>query len=100
MNSKQKSVILFALLIIAAALVWWLASGAEILSKDGIWVEQEISELDRALGLEPQKEYQEKFIPGLLPHTAVFSGVVVLISAILFFTFKSKKQRRRNENTN
>lgn len=100
MNSKQKMVILFALILLAAALVWWLANGSEILSKDGIWVEQEMSELDKALGLEPQKEYQEKFIPGLLPHIAVFSGVVVFISSILFFTFKSKKVKEKNENNN
>jgi hypothetical protein len=93
MNSKQKYVIVSAVIIIAAVLFWWLASGAEILSKDGVWVEQELSELDKALGLEPQKIYQEKFIPGLLPHTAVISGIVVVISAILFFTFKSNKTK-------
>jgi len=91
MNTKQKYVILVALFLIAAALIWWFASGGEILSKDGIWVEKEMTELDKALGLEPQKEYQEKFILGLLPHTAVFSGIVVVLSTILFFTFKSKK---------
>jgi hypothetical protein len=91
MNTKQKYVVLVALVLIASVLIWWFASGTEILSKDGIWVEQEISELDKALGLEPQKEYQEKFILGLFPHTAVFSGIVVVISAILFFIFKTKK---------
>lgn len=91
MNSKQKYVIISAVIIIATVIIWWLVSGAEILSKDGVWVEQELSELDKALGLEPQKIYQEKFIPGLLPHTVVISGIVVLISAILFFIFKTKK---------
>ena len=95
MNTKQKYVILVALVIIAAALIWWFASGGEILSKDGIWVEKEMTELDKALGLEPQKEYQEKFILGLLPHTAVFSGIVVVLSTILFFTFKTKKTMGR-----
>lgn len=91
MNSKQKYVIISAVIIITTVIIWWLVSGAEILSKDGVWVEQELSELDKALGLEPQKIYQEKFIPGLLPHTVVISGIVVLISAILFFIFKTKK---------
>lgn len=93
MNNKQKNVILIAIVLIAAVLMWWLVSGGEILSKDGIWVEQELSELDKSLGLEPQKEYQEKFILGLLPHTAVFSGIVLVISGILFFIFKSKKTK-------
>lgn len=91
MNSKQKSVILIALILIAVTIAWWLISGGEMLSKDGIWIEQELSELDKALGLEPQKVFQEKFILGLLPHTAVFSGAAILISAVLFFIFKTKK---------
>jgi hypothetical protein len=95
MNSKQKYVILAALILIAVFLVWWLASGGEILTKDGIWVEQEVSELDKALGLEPQKIYQEKFVLGLLPHTAVISGIIAVVSAILFFTFKSKKTKEK-----
>ena len=95
MNTKQKFVVLIALVLIAAVLIWWLTNGGEILSKDGIWVEQEISELDKALGLEPQKVYQEKFILGLLPHTAVFSGAVIFISGILFFIFKSKKTKEK-----
>lgn len=91
MNNKQKYVILIALTLIAAVLIWWLMSGGEVLSKDGVWVEQELSELDKALGLEPQKIFQEKFILGLLPHAAIFSGVVLLASTILFFIFKTKK---------
>ena len=95
MNNKQKYVLILALILIAAVLLWWLANGGEILSKDGIWVEQEMSELDKALGLEPQKVYQEKFILGLLPHTAVISGIIVVVSAILFFTFKTKKTKEK-----
>ena len=95
MNNKQKYVLILALILIAAVLSWWLASGGEILSKDGIWVEQEMSELDKALGLEPQKVYQEKFILGLLPHTAVISGIIVVVSAILFFTFKTIKTKEK-----
>lgn len=91
MNKKQKYVIIIAVILVAAIALWWLVSGGEVLSKDGVWVEKELSELDKALGLQPQKEYQEKFILGLLPHAAIFSGVVVLISAILFFIFKTKK---------
>jgi len=93
MNSKQKYVIAVALILIAAALIWWLGSGSEILSKDGIWVEKPLTELDKALGSKPQLEYKEQFTLGLIPHVAVFSGVVGLISALLFFIFKTKKTK-------
>jgi hypothetical protein len=93
MNSRQKYIILVALILLAVVLVWWLASGGEILSKDGVWVEKEMTELDKALGLKPELEFQEKFILGLLPHTAAFSGAVALISTVLFFIFKTKKTK-------
>jgi len=93
MNSKQKYVIAVALILIAAALIWWLGSGSEILSKDGIWVEKPLTELDKTLGLKPELEFHEKFILGLIPHVAVFSGVVGFISALLFFIFKTKKTK-------
>ena len=93
MNSKQKIVLLVAAVLLIGFLIWWLTSGGEVLSKDGIWAEKEMTELDKALGLKPELEFHEKFILGLLPHTAVFSGAVVFISAILFFIFKTKKNK-------
>ena len=91
MNKKQKYVIVAAMALIAIALVVWLANGGEILSKDGIWIEQPLSDLDKALGQQPKLEFKEQFILGLLPHTAVFVGGVVFISAVLFFLLKTKK---------
>ena len=93
MNSKQKYVIVVALVLIATALILWIANGGEILSKDGIWVEQPMTELDKALGQKPKLEFVERFTLGLLPHTAVFVGGVVFISAALFFIFKTKKEK-------
>ena len=69
----------------------WIADGGEVLTKDGIWIEKPISDLDKALGQKPQLEFKEQFTLGLLPHVAVFSGLILLISTILFFTFKTKK---------
>jgi hypothetical protein len=93
MNSKQKYVIVLAVILIAVAAILWLTSGGEILSKDGIWVEKPMTELDKTLGQQPQLEFKEQFTLGLLPHTAVFVGSVVFISAILFYLFKSKKTK-------
>jgi hypothetical protein len=93
MNSKQKYIIVVALILITAVLIWWIGSGGEILSKDGIWIEKPMTELDKALGSKPQLEFKEQFTLGLIPHVAVFSGVVGLISALLFFIFKKKKTK-------
>jgi hypothetical protein len=93
MNSKQKYIIVVALILITAVLIWWIGSGGEILSKDGIWIEKPMTGLDKALGSKPQMEFKEQFILGLIPHVAVFSGVVGLISALLFFIFKTKKTK-------
>ena len=91
MNRKQKYVIAVALMLVALALGIWLMNGGEVLSKDGIWIEQPMTELDKALGQQPKLEFKEQFILGLLPHTAVFVGAVVFITAILFYILKTKK---------
>jgi len=91
MNKKQKYVIVAALALIAIALVVWVANGGEILSKDGVWIEQPLSDLDKALGQQPKLDFTEQFILGLFPHTAVFVSAVVFVSAILFFILKTKK---------
>ena len=88
MNKKQKYVIVIALVLILAAVLVWLANGGEVLSKDGIWVQQPLTELDKALGQEPKLEFKEHFILGLIPHTAVFVGVIIFVSAVLFFITK------------
>ena len=93
MNSKQKIVLLTAVVLLIGIFIVWQASGGEVLSKDGIWVKKEMTELDKSLGLEPELEFQKKFVLGLLPHTAVISGVVVFISAGLFFVFRTKKNK-------
>ena len=91
MNRKQKYVIAVALMLVALALGIWLMNGGEVLSKDGIWIEQPMTELDKVLGQQPKLEFKEQFILGLLPHTAVFVGAVVFITAILFYILKTKK---------
>jgi hypothetical protein len=93
MNKKQKYVIVAAMALIAIALVVWIANGGEILSKDGVWIEQPLNDLDRALGQQPKLEFKKQFILGLIPHTAVFVGSVVFISAILFFVVKKKEPK-------
>ncbi|MEJ2105310.1 MAG: hypothetical protein P8X47_12150 [Ignavibacteriaceae bacterium] len=95
MNKKQKVVLLFGFILIAAAIVIWIISGSEFFSKDGIWVQKPLTELEKSLGLEPQLEFHKQFVLGLLPHIAVFIGVVVVISGFLFFMLKTKKDKEK-----
>ncbi len=101
MNSKQKSVVIIGLILIAITVTIWLLGGSEIFTKTQILVEKEVSEIDKLLGIPPQKEYQDKFVFGLVPPgltaTAEFisastvSGLIAVISGLLFILFKSKK---------
>lgn len=95
MNKKQKVVLLFGFILIAASIVIWIISGSEFFSKDGIWVQKPLTELEKSLGLEPQLEFHKQFVLGLLPHIAVFIGAVVVISGFLFFMLKTKKDKEK-----
>ena len=93
MNRKQKIILILGFTLILASAVTWIASGGEVLSKDGVWVEKEQSDLDKLLGLDPEMEFKEQFILGLIPHTLGFAGVVVVLTIISFFIFKTKKPK-------
>jgi hypothetical protein len=95
MNIKQKTILLIGFILILAGAIAWIASGGEVLSKDGVWVEKEQSDLDRLLGLEPEKEFIEQFTLGLIPHTLGFAGFIVIISATLIFILKTKKLKEK-----
>jgi hypothetical protein len=95
MNIKQKTILLIGFILILAGAIAWIASGGEVLSKDGVWVEKEQSDLDRLLGLEPEKEFIEQFTLGLIPHTLGFAGIIVIISATLIFILKTKKLKEK-----
>jgi hypothetical protein len=95
MNSKQKTILLIGFILILAGAIVWIVSGGEILSKDGIWVEKEQSDLDKLLGLEPELEFKEQFILGLIPHTLGFAGFIILLSAIMYFILRTKKIKEK-----
>ena len=101
MNKYQKRTIIVGLIIIVAAVIFWLASGGEIFTKTQVLIEKK----DALFGT-TYNELQNKFVFGLLPSGFSFaleslavislSSVVVVISGILFFIFKRKG---RNETT-
>ena len=95
MNNKQRLILLIGFVLILAAAIVWVSSGGEVLSKDGIWIEKEQSDLDKLLGLEPELEFKEQFILGLIPHTLGFAGIVVVLTALLLFILRTKKLKEK-----
>lgn len=90
MNGKQRLILLTGFVLILAAAIVWVSSGGEVLSKDGIWIEKEQSDLDKLLGLDPELEFKEQFILGLIPHTLGFAGIIAVLTALLFFILRTK----------
>ena len=102
MNNKQKLVITIGLTLVAITLVIWLLQGGDFFTKTKILVEKESTELDKMLGIPPQMEYQDSFVFGLVPpglvasaemiSAATVSGLIIIISALLFFKFSTHKK--------
>lgn len=86
MNKKQKIVLYTAIILIAAAFIVWLLSGAEIFTKNQVQVEVYDELFDTTY-----MEWQDKFVLGL-DYVLGFSGLVALISGILILLFKSKRK--------
>lgn len=85
MNKKQKIVLTTGVLLIASALIIWLAHGAEIFTKTQVLIEKQ----DELFGT-VYKEWEDKIIIGL-DYAGGFSTVVAVITGIFYFIFRSKK---------
>ena len=86
MNRKQKIVLLSGLLIISAALLFWLINGAELFTKTAVLVEKQ----DELFGTS-YREWENKFIPGL-DITAAFAVLSIISSSVLIYLFKNKRK--------
>ncbi len=89
MNKKQKTTLIIGLVLIASALVVWLAHGAEIFTKTQMLVEK----YDELFGY-TYEEWVDKIIIGL-DYAGSFSAVVALITGILLYIFKDKKRKKQ-----
>jgi hypothetical protein len=87
MNKKQKIVASISGIIIAVLLFTWLLHGGEIFTKTQVLIEKE----DMLFGT-TYNEWQDKFILGL-DYTLAAIGGIILVSGILIFTFKNKKEK-------
>ena len=85
MNKKQKIVLVVGAVLIFSALILWLAHGGDIFTKTQVLVEVQ----DDLFGT-TYKEWEDKIVIGL-DYASGFSGIVFVISAVLFFFFRTKK---------
>lgn len=83
LNSNQKKVILFWLILIVAAIITWLGFGAEIFTKTKVLIENN----DEIFGI--TKTWEDKFILGL-DYTLGFIGIITLITSLIVWRLKSK----------
>lgn len=86
MEKKQKRIVLFAIIIIIATIVFWLLSGAEIFTKTQILVEKK----DELFGW-TEKQWINKFIVGL-DLILVIDLVLVLATTFLIFILRRKSK--------
>lgn len=101
MNTKQKYILIIAVVIIVVLFVVWLLSGSEMLTKTQVLVDK-TTELDKMLGVK-NEVWEDKFVFGLLPggisltsasvSVSTIAAVIVFISGILFFLIKNKKTK-------
>ncbi len=85
MNKKQKIVLVVGAVLIFSALILWLAHGGDIFTKTQVLIEKQ----DELFGT-TYKEWQDKIVIGL-DYAGGFSAMVAVISAVLFFLFRTKK---------
>ncbi len=85
MNKKQKIVLVVGAVLIFSALILWLAHGGDIFTKTQVLIEVQ----DELFGT-TYNEWQDKIVIGL-DYAGGFSAMVAVISAVLFFLFRTKK---------
>lgn len=87
LNKNQKRTILIGAVIIVAALIVWVGYGMEIFTKTQVIVEK----TDELFGT-TYKEFEDKFVLGL-DYSAAFSFAVLVISLIIAFFQRTKREK-------
>ena len=87
MNKKQKIILVSELVLVIIALAVWLLSGGEIFTKTQVMIEK----TDELFG-HTYMEWEDKLVIGL-DYAGGFSAIVTVITGILFFLFRTKKNK-------
>ena len=85
MNKKQKIVLVVGAVLIFSALILWLAHGGEFFTKTQVLIEKQ----DELFGT-TYKEWKDKIVIGI-DYAGGFSAMIAVISGVLFFFFRTKK---------
>jgi len=85
MNKKQKIILVVGAVLIFSALILWLAHGGDIFTKTQVLIEIQDDLFDTTYN-----EWQDKIVIGL-DYAGGFSAMIAVISAVLFFLFRTKK---------
>ncbi|MBS4032902.1 MAG: hypothetical protein KGZ85_00435 [Ignavibacterium sp.] len=89
MNKNQKIILIVGLLLIAVILIYWQTQGGDILTKTQVQVEK-VDELFNTTYM----EWEDKFVLGL-DYAGTASAVIAVLSGILIFLFRNKKQEKQ-----
>jgi len=89
MNKNQKIILIVELLLIAVILIYWQTQGGDILTKTQVQVEK-VDELFNTTYM----EWEDKFVLGL-DYAGTASAVIAVLSGILIFLFRNKKQEKQ-----
>lgn len=89
MNKNQKIILIVGLLLIAVILIYWQTQGGDILTKTQVQVER-VDELFNTTYM----EWEDKFVLGL-DYAGTASAVIAVLSGILIFLFRNKKQEKQ-----
>jgi len=87
MNKKQKIVLFIGAILILSALVIWITNGTPVFTKTQVLVEKQ----DELFGGK-YKEWKDEIIIGL-DYAGGFSAIVAVLTGIMFFIFRDKKNK-------
>lgn len=86
MNKTQKTVLITAIILIAAILIYWQTQGGEIFTKTQVQVEKTDELFDTTY-----MEWEDRFVLGL-DYAGTIAGAIAVISGVMIFLYRNKRK--------
>ena len=90
-NKKQKITIIAGAAIIITVFIIWAAGGFHIFTHQKELITLPQTDVDKLLGQPPAHAWKDHFVLGL-EYTLLTTAIVVLISGLFIYLFKTKKK--------